>query len=93
MPIDSSTIRAHEWIGLKVRIISAADPNHKGVTGIVEDETRNMFTIRTDDRTVKVPKEKSSFLLELPSRENVTVEGNSVRHRPEDRVKKGLGKW
>ena len=93
MPIDQAIVKAHEWIGLKVRILSADDPSHKGVTGIVEDESRNMFTIRTDSRTVRVPKEKSSFLLEFADKQSVTVEGNSVKHRPEDRIKKVLGKW
>ena len=93
MPIQPGNIRAHEWIGLRVKILSAPDPGVKGVSGIVEDESRNMLTIRTDHRSLKVPKTSSSFLLELPNKESVTVEGDSVRYRPQDRVKKGIGKW
>ncbi len=93
MPIDSSNVRAHEWIGLKVKIVSAADPGIRGLTGIVEDETRNMITIRTNSRSLKVPKEKSSFLVELPTKQAVSVEGEAIRYRPEDRVKRGIGKW
>lgn len=93
MPIDPSTIRAHEWIGLRVKVLSAPDPGICGVTGKVEDESRNMLTIRTDHRSLKVPKEKSSFLVELPGKRSVEVQGETVRYRPEDRVKRGIGKW
>lgn len=93
MPIDPSNVRAHEWIGLKVKVLSAADPGMCGLTGIVEDESRNMITIRTNSRSLKVPKEKSSFLVELPTKQSVAVEGGTVRYRPEDRVKRGIGKW
>jgi ribonuclease P protein subunit POP4 len=93
MPIEPSTIRAHEWIGLRVKVLSAPDPGICGVTGIVEDESRNMLTIRTDHRSLKVAKEKSSFLVQLPSNQSVAVEGETVRYRPEDRVKRGIGKW
>jgi len=71
MPIDPSTIRAHEWIGLRVKVLSAPDPGICGVTGKVEDESRNMLTIRTNHRSLKVPKEKSSFLVELPGKQSV----------------------
>ncbi len=93
MPIDPSTIRAHEWIGLRVKVLSAPDPGICGVTGKVEDESRNMLTIRTNHRSLKVPKEKSSFLVELPGKRSVEVQGETVRYRPEDRVKRGIGKW
>ncbi|TMI42073.1 ribonuclease P protein subunit [Candidatus Bathyarchaeota archaeon] len=93
MPIDPSTIRAHEWIGLRVKVLSAPDPGICGVTGKVEDESRNMLTIRTNHRSLKVPKEKSSFLVELPGKQSVEVHGETVRYRPEDRVKRGIGKW
>ena len=93
MLIDPSTIRAHEWIGLRVKVLSAPDPGICGVTGKVEDESRNMLTIRTNHRSLKVPKEKSSFLVELPGKRSVEVQGETVRYRPEDRVKRGIGKW
>ena len=93
MPIDPSTIRAHEWIGLRVKVLSAPDPGICGATGKVEDESRNTLTIRTDHRSLKVPKEKSSFLVELPGKQSVEVQGETVRYRPEDRVKRGIGKW
>ena len=93
MPIEPSNIRAHEWIGLRVKVLSAPDPGIRGVTGVVEDESRNMLTIRTVHKSLKVPKEKSSFLLELPRKESVTVAGETIRYRPEDRVKKGIAKW
>lgn len=93
MTISDAITRAHEWIGLKVKIITASDPSHRGVTGIVENETRNMFTIRTDVKTVRIPKDKSSFLIETSDRRAITIDGSSVRHRPENRIKKAIGKW
>jgi RNase P/RNase MRP subunit p29 len=52
-----------------------------------------MFTIRTDGKTVRIPKEKSSFLLQLPEKRAFTIDGDSLRHRPENRIKKAIGKW
>jgi ribonuclease P protein subunit POP4 len=93
MPITPQNILAHEWIGLQVTVNASPDPGLKGVTGIVRDETRNTLVIEARDHLVRVPKANSRFIASLPTGEEVPVEGPLLKHRPEDRVKKGLTKW
>ena len=93
MPITPQNILAHEWIGLQVTVNASPDPGLMGLLGIVRDETRNTLLIEARNRLVRVPKANAQFTATLPTGEIVPVEGPLLRHRPEDRVKKGLAKW
>ncbi len=93
MPITAQNILAHEWIGLQVTINACPDPGLTGLLGIVRDETRNTLLIEGGNRLVRVPKANTQFTATLPTGEPVPIEGLLLRHRPEDRVKKGLAKW
>ena len=93
MPITSQNILAHEWIGLQVTVKASPDPGLTSLTVIVRDETRNTLVIEARNHLVTVPKINSQFIATLPTGEAVPVEGPLLRHRPEDRVKKGLAKW
>jgi ribonuclease P protein subunit POP4 len=93
LPITRENLLAHEWIGLKVFVRSSADPSVTGILGIVRDETRNTLLIEARNRLVSVPKSNVQFDATLPTGDMVQVEGSLLRHRPEDRVKKGLAKW
>lgn len=93
MAITTQNILAHEWIGLNVTVKQSPDPTITGTAGIVKDETRNTFSIVHERKTLKVAKANTVFIASLPNGENVTVDGNKLRYRPEDRVKKGLTRW
>jgi ribonuclease P protein subunit POP4 len=93
MPITSQNILAHEWIGLQVTIKASPDPGLSGLVGIVRDETRNTLLIEVRNHLVTVPKINTQFIATLPTGEAVPVEGPLLKHRPEDRVKKGFAKW
>ena len=93
MPMTPQNILAHEWIGLQVTVNASPDPGLTGLLGIVRDETRNTLLIEARNRLVRVPKANAQFTATLPTGEIVPVEGPLLRHRPEDRVKKGLAKW
>jgi ribonuclease P protein subunit POP4 len=93
MPITQQNLLAHEWIGLEVSVRASPDPGVTGLLGTVRDETRNTFLIEARNRLVSVPKSKAQFVATLPTGEIVCVDGRLLRHRPEDRVKKGLVKW
>ena len=93
MPITSQNILAHEWIGLEVTVKASPDPGLSVLAGIVRDETRNTLLIEARNHLVTVPKLNSQFIATLPTGEAVLVEGPLLRHRPEDRVKKGFAKW
>lgn len=93
MPITPQNILAHEWIGLQVRVKSSPDPGLLGLVGIVRDETKNTLLIEAQNHLATVPKLKTQFIATLPTGEVVLVEGPLLKHRPEDRVKKGFAKW
>jgi len=93
MPITRQNLLSHEWIGLKLLVKFSPDPSITGILGIVRDETRNTLLIEARNRLVSVPKSNAQFDATLPTGEMVQVEGSLLRHRPEDRVKKGLTKW
>jgi ribonuclease P protein subunit POP4 len=93
LPITRQNLLAHEWIGLKVLVKFSPDPSVTDILGIVRDETRNTLLIEARNRLVSVPKSNAQFDATLPTGDMVQVEGALLRHRPEDRVKKGLAKW
>ncbi len=93
MTITSDTILAHEWIGLHVTITESPDPGHRGLQGIVRDETKNTIRIEARGHLLTIPKAGTRFVTTLPTGENLAVQGDKLRFRPEDRVKKGLTKW
>ncbi|HEX4921096.1 MAG TPA: ribonuclease P protein subunit [Candidatus Bathyarchaeia archaeon] len=93
MPLTPQNILAHEWIGLSITIKTAADAKLNGLSGIVRDETKNTFQMETNGKLVRLIKNKTTFLATLPNAETILVQGGLLRHRSEDRVKKGLAKW
>jgi RNase P/RNase MRP subunit p29 len=93
MPITPQNILSHEWIGLQVTVKASPDPGLSGLVGIVRDETRNTLLIEARNHLVTVPKLNTQFITTLPTGEAILVEEPLLKHRPEDRVKKGLAKW
>ena len=93
MPLSPRNILSHEWIGLSITIKNAMDPKLNGLSGIVRDETRNTFLVENNSKLVRIVKTNTIFQLALPGFESQTVQGELLRYRPEDRIKKGLAKW
>jgi ribonuclease P protein subunit POP4 len=93
MGLNMQNLLSHEWIGLKVTVEQNTDAGARGLTGRVVDETRNMLTIETDGRTLRIAKTHAIFRATLPTGETLLVDGNHLRYRPEDRIKKSLNRW
>ncbi len=79
-------LRKHELIGLQVEVLRATDPGQVQVTGRVVDETRNLLIIETGGAEKRIPKQGSRFRFRIQG--GIEVEGDEIRFRPEDRVKK-----
>lgn len=79
-------LRKHELIGLQVRVVRATDPGQENLSGRVVDETRNMLVVDADGVDKRIPKQGSRFRFEIQG--GIEVEGDEIRFRPEDRVKK-----
>ncbi|HZY46477.1 MAG TPA: ribonuclease P protein component 1 [Candidatus Bathyarchaeia archaeon] len=90
--ITRENVFAHEWIGLRVKIIESTDPEFKGLDGTIRDETMNTFTIESNGKRLRVQKQGTRFRADLPT-DKVEVDASLLRFRPEDRVKKGLRRW
>lgn len=90
--ITGQNIGAHEWVGLYVKIINAADPTQHGLEGLIRDETMNTLTIEAKGKLLQIQKQGTTFRTDLTTDE-VEVDASQLRFRPEDRVKKGLRKW
>ncbi|KYK27516.1 MAG: hypothetical protein AYK23_05860 [Candidatus Proteinoplasmatales archaeon SG8-5] len=81
---NAGNLGKHELIGLDVRVYKADVMEYEGR---ITDETMNTFEITDASKSRTVPKTGRSFVFDLDG-ENVTLVGDSIRYRPEDRTKK-----
>ncbi|KAJ2861318.1 RNase P/RNase MRP complex subunit [Coemansia aciculifera] len=74
--------------GAKLGVTKAKCPNYVGVSGIVAQETKNVFRVITqDNRLVVVPKAHCVFALELP-KEKCLIYGDQFVFRASERAVK-----
>jgi len=79
-------LRKRELFGLQVEVVAATDPSQAHVRGRVVDETRNTLVVEAQGREKRIPKRGSRFRFDVQG--GLEVEGEEIRFRPEDRVKK-----
>jgi ribonuclease P protein subunit POP4 len=84
--ISSQNVLRHELIGLDVLVSGAANPCHKGLSGRIIDETKNLLVIDTPHGVKCVPKMYSIFGIRLPGREHVEIDGSVMVLAPERRI-------
>ncbi len=85
----------HELIGLDTIVADSTNSSLCGIEGRIVDETRNMFTVETDDREKKIPKSGSSFIFTIPHlaadgkrylQSRIKVDGRLLLSQPENRI-------
>ena len=79
-------LRKHELIGLDVEVVVATDPTQQRLRGRIVDETRNTLVLEVRGDEKRIPKRGSRFRFDIQG--GVEVDGDEIRFRPEDRVKK-----
>ena len=84
--ISSQNVLRHELIGLDVLVSGAANPSHKGLSGRIIDETKNMLAIQTCRGIRRIPKMHSTFRVRLPGSELVEIDGSVMVLAPERRI-------
>ena len=84
--ISSQNVLRHELIGLDVLVSGARNPLHKGISGRIIDETRNLLIIETPKGVKRIPKMHSRFQLHLPNSELVEIDGSVMVLAPEKRI-------
>ena len=84
--ISSRNVLRHELIGLDVLVSGATNPEQRGLSGRIIDETRNLLVIETPKGVRHIPKMHSIFGLRLPGREYVEIDGSVMVLAPERRI-------
>jgi ribonuclease P protein subunit POP4 len=84
--ISSRNVLRHELIGLDVLVSGAANPDQKGLSGRIIDETRNLLVIETPQGIRRIAKMHNTFRVSLPSRELVEIDGSVLVLAPEKRI-------
>ena len=79
-----ANLAKHELIGLSVSVRRGDTTEHEGK---VIDETMNTFRLLKGDKEITVPKIGRVFVFRLDG-QDVTLDGNGIKFRPEDRTKK-----
>ena len=76
-----------EFIGLPVIIIDSNDPNLKGKSGTIINETKNMFEIKINNKNKKIGKKKNKFEFKY-KKKKIILNGSQITYKPKDRIKK-----
>ncbi|MFH1054721.1 MAG: ribonuclease P protein subunit [Candidatus Altiarchaeota archaeon] len=82
--ISPYNILRHELVGLPLKVRVGG----KTFEGVVEEETKNTFKLKTPSGVKTVVKESSVLEFRLPSGAVVEAEGELLSERPEDRIKR-----
>lgn len=87
--ITPENLPIHELIGLRVRVVHSLSLPHKGLSGIVADETKNTLVLAgKGGREMVVPKKGCTFRFYLPGKKSVLLDGAKIAFRAYDRPKK-----
>ena len=86
--ITPENLPVHEFIGLKARVAKSRSAPHKGLSGVVVDETKNTIVLEKNGREFVVPKKGCTFSFALPGGKRALIEGAAIAFRPYDRPKK-----
>lgn len=84
--ITPQNILFHEFIGQDVAVVHASNPSLIGITGLVIDETRSTFTIKTETGLKMVGKKGVTLRIRLPTGKVVDLDGSALLMAPERRI-------
>ncbi|UCE11297.1 MAG: ribonuclease P protein subunit [Candidatus Thorarchaeota archaeon] len=93
MKISPDNLTRHELTGLTAHIVASSDPGLVCSRGVVIDESREMIHINTERGPVRAAKQVCVLDITLPDGGVVRVDGQKLRGRPEERLKKRLRRW
>ena len=75
----------HEFVGLTVEIIESTNKQIIGQSGIVKNETRNMFLLKTKFGLKQIPKDCNVWKF-FVNNDQVVINGSLLIKRPQDRL-------
>lgn len=71
-----------EFIGSEINIVKSTNKSLVGLQGIILDETKNTFKIKTTKGNKIILKNTSTFKIN-----NITIKGTEIIKKPQDRIK------
>jgi len=86
--LKPDNLARHELIGLSMVVADSTNKSLAGISGIIVDETRNMFLIETKRGMKRIPKANTSFTFMLPDGQMVKAIGSILISQPENRINK-----
>jgi ribonuclease P protein subunit POP4 len=84
---NKNNLHKHELTGLTVKVVQSGDGGMIGMEGTVVDETRETLVIE-EGKQRTIPKRGMVFEFTLDDGSSVTVRGDDIAFRAEDRVKR-----
>ncbi|MCK4497641.1 ribonuclease P protein subunit [Candidatus Bathyarchaeota archaeon] len=88
----SPEIRRFIFHGLNAKITYSRNPSQIGIEGRVIDETKSTFVISKGGEKKTIAKNHTTFHFEFPDSTVVEFDGKILLGRPEERVKKLIGR-
>ncbi|MDD5143232.1 ribonuclease P protein subunit [Methanoregula sp.] len=84
--ITPQNVLRHELIGMDILVSGAANPDQRGLSGRVIDETKNLLVIETQKGVRRIQKMHSIFRVRLQGGEIVEIDGSVMVLAPEKRI-------
>lgn len=80
-------LQKSEFIGKKICVVEATNPNLIGIEGVVVDETKSMITVLVKENNTNIEKKliKTQVVIEFKDIEKRTIKPDEKR--PHDRIK------
>ncbi len=88
MSITHQSLLKHELVGLETHFVASTAPGHVSKRGKIVAESREMIQLDTVDGDILLPKNVCVFEIKLPDGDVLRIDGDLLRGRPEDRLKK-----
>ena len=85
-------IRRFVFHGLNAKITHSSNPSQIGIEGSIINETRNTFVLSKDGQKRVIAKNHATFHFTFPDSTIVELDGTILLGRPENRVKKQIGR-
>lgn len=86
--MDKGKLKKTEFIGSEIEVMESMNKVLKGIKGIIIDETKNMITIRTQDKKAKRLIKKDIIFTICNKGEKYIIKGSEITFRPEERIKR-----
>lgn len=83
--ITADNITSHEFIGLNTEIVESTNQQVIGLNGRIENETKSMFTINTENGIRSIAKSTSNWKFSIDNND-IIVKGSKIAKRPFDRI-------